>query len=268
MFKKQKSLQGGSAMCELFGFTSEYCKNLTPDLTEFFSHSAHHPNGWGIAVRNGKSFDIQTEPICANKSKILDSIINNMKAQNFLLAHIRLATVGQIQKNNCHPFTSIDKSGRQWILIHNGTIFNGTELFPYFEKQEGDTDSERILLHIITQINKEIDSKRKPPGTEARIRIIENTIHTLSYRNKLNLLIYDSEYLYVHTNMKNTLYCKKQNGSAMFATTPLDNALWHKVPMCALQVYQNGVLKYEGQNHNNEYIESIQFINENSNFNI
>ncbi len=255
-------------MCELFGFTSEYGKNLTPYLTEFFSHSVRHPNGWGIAMRNGSSFDIQTEPVCANKSKIIDDIINNIKSQDFLLAHIRLATVGKIQKSNCHPFTRIDKSGRQWILIHNGTIFNGTDLFPYLEKQEGNTDSERILLHIINQINNVIDKKNRPLNADERIKLIESVINHLSYRNKLNLLIYDSEYLYVHTNMKNTLYYKSQDGSTMFATTPLDDEAWSKVPMCALQVYQNDTLKYTGQEHHNEYIESIQFINENSNFNL
>lgn len=255
-------------MCELFGFTSEYCKDLTPYLTEFFSHSTYHPNGWGIAKRNGAKFDIQTEPVCANKSKIIGGIINSLQPQDFLLAHIRLATVGKIQKNNCHPFTGTDKSGRQWVLIHNGTIFNGTELFPYSEKQEGNTDSERILLYLIDQINYGIYKKGSGLNADERTKIIESIINTISRRNKLNLLITDGELLYVHTNMKNTLYYKDDSNSTMFATTPLGNELWHNVPMCTLHIYQNGKLKYSGKNHHNEYIESIQFINENSNFNL
>lgn len=255
-------------MCELFGFTSEYCKDLTPYLQEFFKHSTYHPNGWGIAKRNGLNIDIITEPVCANKSKIINEIINNLKPQNFFLGHIRLATVGKIRKNNCHPFTRNDKTGRQWILIHNGTIFNGTELFPYLEKQNGNTDSERILLHIINKINNAADKKGEALNAVERINIIESIICTLSYRNKLNLLIYDSEYLYVHTNMKNTLYCRNEEGNIMFSTTPLNNEIWCNVPMCTLLVYRNGTLKYIGQNHHKEYIESIKLINENSNFNL
>lgn len=255
-------------MCELFGFTSEYSRDLTPYLTEFFSHSEYHPNGWGIAKVNGIGFDIQTEPVCANKSKIIRKIIDELNPQSFLLGHIRKATVGTVEKQNCHPFTRTDKSDRQWVLIHNGTIFSGTELFKYQQLQNGNTDSERILLYLIDKINGCIDKKGHALNKDERTGIVENVIETLSPRNKLNLLIYDGEMLYVHTNMKDTLYYKKENAGTVFATTPLDNELWNRVPMCSLQVYQNGILKYTGKNHHNEYIESIQFINENSNFNL
>ena len=255
-------------MCELFGFTSEYDKDLTPYLTEFFSHSTHHPNGWGIAKRIGAEIDIKTEPVCANKSKIIGDIIKNLEPQSFLLAHIRLATVGHVEKNNCHPFTGTDKSGRRWVLIHNGTIFSGIELLPYQEKQKGNTDSERILLYLIDQMNNGIAEKGKDLSAHERIKIIENMIHTLSHRNKLNLLIYDGEMVYVHTNMKDTLYYNKEKNSVLFSTTPLDHKVWEKVPMCTLLVYRNGKLKFTGQTHGNEYIQSLQFISENTDFNL
>jgi glutamine amidotransferase len=254
-------------MCELFGFTSEYSKDLTPYLTEFFSHSTYHPNGWGIAKRNGNLIDIQTEPICANKSKIIGNVIDNLLPQNFLLAHIRKATVGKVNNENCHPFTRNDKNGRQWVLIHNGTIFSGMELITYMQKQNGNTDSERILLYIIDQINLAIDEKGYPLNQEERINVIEKVINTLSHRNKLNLLIYDGENFYVHTNMKDTLYYKNDNGT-IFSTTPLDDGVWNNVPMCTLQVYQEGKLIYTGKSHNNEYVLSTEFISENSNFNL
>lgn len=255
-------------MCELFGFTSEYEKDLTPYLTEFFSHSTDHPNGWGIAKRNRGIVDIQTEPVCANKSKIIKEVIDNLLPQNFLLAHIRRATVGSVNIDNCHPFTRYDNDGRQWVLIHNGTIFSGLELLHYQKKQKGTTDSERILLYIIDQLNLAIDKKGSALTQDERINVIESVINVLSHRNKLNLIIYDGEVLYVHTNMKDTLYYKSQNKGTMFATTPLDNEIWNNVPMCVLNVYRDGKLIYTGANHHNEYILSTEFINENFDFNL
>jgi glutamine amidotransferase len=141
------------------------------------------------------------------------------------------------------------------------------QLITYIQKQDGNTDSERILLYIIDKINLATDEKGSSLNQEERINVIEKVINTLSHRNKLNLLIYDGENFYVHTNMKDTLYYKNDNGT-IFSTTPLDNGVWNNVPMCTLQVYQEGKLIYTGKSHNNEYVLSTEFISENSNFNL
>ena len=70
------------------------------------------------------------------------------------LAHIRLATIGNVEQDNCHPFTAVDNSGRTWTLIHNGTIFESDNIGKYVFLQKGETDSERILLYIVDSINK------------------------------------------------------------------------------------------------------------------
>ena len=41
-------------MCELFGFSSEKPTDIKALLTEFFSHSAKHPHGWGL-MHDGKT---------------------------------------------------------------------------------------------------------------------------------------------------------------------------------------------------------------------
>lgn len=242
-------------MCELFGFSSRREKNLKPYLNEFFSHSIQHPNGWGLAQFDEGDVKVQTETVSAIKSQRLPHIIQSLPDSRMLLAHIRRATIGGVRPENCHPFVRTDHSGRTWTLMHNGTIFSGSELLPYQSKQVGDTDSERILLYLIDKLNQKIDGRADSLNSFERFKVLEHVVCELSYRNKLNLLIYDGTKLYVHVNMRDTLFCKNEDGGAMFATTPLEPNGWEPLPLMSLLVYEDGTLKYRGRNHHNEYLD-------------
>ena len=50
--------------------------------------------------------------------------------------HIRLATVGSRDYENCHPFVREDNYGRHWTLIHNGTMFDCPQLSRYIPLQD------------------------------------------------------------------------------------------------------------------------------------
>ena len=109
-------------MCELFGFSAKHERNLIPYLLEFYSHGGDNPHGWGLAVRNqGESFRIEKEAVRADHSRLLPHVIKDLRPTRLLLAHVRNATVGDMQVNNCHPFCAADASGRQWALMHTGT---------------------------------------------------------------------------------------------------------------------------------------------------
>ncbi len=251
-------------MCELFGANLLTEISLNGMLAEFFSHSVMHPHGWGLATfqHNSDIPNIIKEPIRAIDSQILKQILKKDIHENVVLGHIRYATIGKIKSENCHPYTYKDKFNRQWTLIHNGTIYADTILSPYKCKQKGSSDSERVLLYIIDKIN-QFDS---PPNAHDRFHALNNVVCELSYRNKLNLIIYDGELFYVHTNMKNTLYHKESDGNSFFATVPLDPDKWLPVPMTTLLAYQNGVLAYRGTNHRHEFFDSYANIQQNQGY--
>lgn len=69
------------------------------------------------------------------------------------MTHIRLATIGSVKALNCHPYSGVDCTGRTWTLMHNGTICSGNRLMPYYRVQKGNTDSERIFLYLLDEIN-------------------------------------------------------------------------------------------------------------------
>jgi glutamine amidotransferase len=176
------------------------------------------------------------------------------------MAHIRKATMGEVSFSNTHPFIKRDDSGRTWVLVHNGTIFESPVLSAYQYNQEGETDSERILLYIVDQLNKHYVSEQNCFDVNERIKLIENIIKRLSAGNKLNIMLFDGDYFYVHTNEEGTLYKSEHSGSVIFATHPLQKSGWDEAPQNRLLVYKDGQLIHEGENHHHSYVEDEEKI--------
>ncbi|MCR5529980.1 MAG: class II glutamine amidotransferase [Saccharofermentans sp.] len=64
-------------------------------------------------------------------------------------------------------------TGRTWTLAHNGTIFEGDLLNRYYI-QNGTTDSERILLYLIDQIDSHIQYGSDLSDIDIRAKLIED----------------------------------------------------------------------------------------------
>jgi glutamine amidotransferase len=250
-------------MCELLGISSLEKLPVNDLLKEFFSHSVRHPNGWGIAVFYGDSVSLEKEPTAAYESGYLKNRLRHPFQVRNMIAHIRKATVGNTDFENCHPFVQRDNGGRSWTLAHNGTIFDCPALNPYVYTQEGRTDSERILCHIIAKVNEAQTKAGHPLGEEERFALVDQLVCQMAPHNKLNLLIYDGEVLYVHTNYARSLYVQQRENTAIFSTTPLDRGEWKPVPFTTLCSYREGKLCRQGTCHGWEYVENpmdLQFL--------
>lgn len=249
-------------MCELFGITSNRKTNIHGLLNEFFSHAEAHPNGWGLAFFDEGHTLIEKEPLQASKSYYLKCRLNEPVETSCFLAHIRRATIGDESYSNSHPFVATDNSGRKWTLIHNGTIFDAPALSVYQHYQKGSTDSERILLYIVDQINGQLKTNPNFNDKNEKFTFIEKLIKELSPENKLNLIIYDGEYFYVHKNAAGTLYVKEQPGIAIFSTCPLDSCKgsWTEFPQNKLLVYKEGSVVYSGTPHKHSYVDDPEKI--------
>ena len=212
-------------MCELLGLSSRKKRRRNDLLREFYSHAQAHPHGWGLArFPDGGAPSVEKEPVCATHSAFLAGLLAAPVEERSLIAHIRLATIGHIEYENCHPFTAADNSGRTWTLAHNGTIFSGTALNDYMGIQYGDTDSERVL------------------------------IADLAKGNKLNLLLYDGEVLYAHCNFRGTLHVRRDVDAVTFSTRPLSTGTWEPVPFTSLVAVKDGEIVRTSPPHGNEYV--------------
>lgn len=242
-------------MCELFGVSAKRPIIVNDYLREFVSHSCNHPNGWGIAVFYDGAVSLEKEPVTASKSAYLKERLKHKVEAKNMVAHIRLATIGAEKYENCHPFIRRDNSGRAWTLIHNGTIFDSRTLDQYFVKQEGKTDSERILYYLIDEIDRKAAELNRELTDSERFDVVSSVIREITpNNNKVNLIIYDSTQFYVHTNMRGTLYRKQSDEGTVFSTLPLDKVNWEPLPLTQLLAYEDGELKYSATPHNNEYI--------------
>lgn len=239
-------------MCELYGITGDIPVRANDMLKEFYTHSHKHPHGWGLRYfnKNGTAFMCK-EAVSAHNSLALPELLDHEIETPVLIAHIRFATVGSIAGSNSHPFTSWDNSGREWTLAHNGNIYSGMELLPYLDTQSGETDSERVLLYLTDAMNKAIKDAGHPLDAVQRAVLLDEKIAAIAKRNKLNLIIYDGETYYIHTNIIDTLYSAKKSNHICFSTHPLSQKdyHWEKVPMARLFAYKGRRLIYSGKSH-------------------
>ncbi len=243
-------------MCELFGISSEREELINDYLKLFYEHSDKHPHGWGLAYLSDGQLCIEKESLQASKSNYLKEKLATPIYSNLTLAHIRFATIGNVYRKNCHPYSKRDNCCRRWTLIHNGTIFEYQPLRNFINCQSGDTDSERILLFIVDKINKLQKKLCRQLNFKERFYLIDEIVADMSKNNKLNLIIYDGEYMYVHTNYKNSLYYLEKYDSIVFSTQPLTSDNWNNVPFTTLVAVQNGRFLAEGTKHGNEYIDN------------
>lgn len=243
-------------MCELLGISSAKQTRVNDLLREFFSHSNKHPNGWGLATFYEGSVSIEKEPRQASKSAYLKARLSHKMDASTLLAHIRFATIGSAEYTNSHPFIKRDASGRTWVLIHNGTIFDYSPLRPYQYQQEGATDSERILLYLVDQVNRKQAVVGHTLSAAERFALLDSLIADMAQGNKLNLIIHDGEWMYIHTNYANSLFVCEDGKTATFCTVPLKKGGWTPVPFTTLCAYQDGRRVLQGQPHGHEYVDN------------
>ena len=242
-------------MCELFGVNTPGKIQLNHLLDVFFSHGDKHPHGWGMAFFENGTVQMEKQAITATKSARLREYRNQRIMSDRMIAHIRLATKGNMEYENCHPFIRKDEIGRTWTLAHNGTIFEGEMMDSYFYVQDGQTDSERILYLLADRMNDKYRETGYPLDASERFRLVDDLICEIADGNKLNLLLFDGEYLYVHTNCRNSLYLSKRYGGYVFSTVPLDKQVWKPLPLNTLLAFQNGKLMQTGTDHGYEYVE-------------
>ena len=114
-------------MCELFGVTSQGRIVLNELLLEFFSHGVEHPNGWGMAFFYGNAVSLEKQPEASHKSVYLKQRLQFKVEADKMIAHIRLATRGNLNYENTHPFVMRDNSNRTWTLAHTTIHHVGAE---------------------------------------------------------------------------------------------------------------------------------------------
>ena len=256
-------------MCELFAVNAGRPVVVNDYLTEFFDHSHIHRDGWGISWRRddaaagGDPVFLHREPVPAYESDYIPRMLAHPVAARRLEAHIRFSTAGRLCEENCHHFRGEDISGRDWTLIHNGILFNEELLASYDLKEAGDTDSERAMLFLLDVLDEAALRSGGILDFSTTFSALSGAIGQISNLNRLNLILDDGTYTYVHTNTsEDTLHFRQLADDAIvISTQPLggekERALWHPVPRNRLITYRDGRIVRTSKPHGYVFCEAI-----------
>lgn len=138
-------------MCQLLGMNCATPTDITFSFSGFAARGGrtdHHADGFGIAFYENKgcrSF-IDNLPCC--DSPVAELIkCYPIKSHN-VIAHIRKATQGANELENCHPFVR-ELWGRHWLFAHNGDLQAFAPELRGDHLPVGQTDSERAFCFMM-----------------------------------------------------------------------------------------------------------------------
>ncbi|RLB52905.1 MAG: class II glutamine amidotransferase [Deltaproteobacteria bacterium] len=148
-------------MCRLFGFRSviqsQVHRSLLHADNALCQLSSDHPDGWGVAYYVDGTPHVTRSPAPAIDDQIFHRV-SGVVASETVIAHVRKATVGELNVLNCHPF----QHGR-WTFAHNGDIKEFDQhreamvdqIAPRLRRYVlGDTDSEVIFFLFLTNLSR------------------------------------------------------------------------------------------------------------------
>jgi predicted glutamine amidotransferase len=142
-------------MCRLFGWAGPRMsaeERLGSDVENLISLSTMHCDGWGVAWSDGGVVRRQREARAAHESELFRPALHDAVGEVGAV-HLRWAT-GDLSRRlaNTHPFASGDVA-----FIHNGALPIDDALLSLIdpdlaEQFEGDTDSERYFLAVVSAL--------------------------------------------------------------------------------------------------------------------
>jgi predicted glutamine amidotransferase len=208
-------------MCRLFGFRSSLPAAVHPSLVteknSLLQQSREHKDGWGIASYvQGDSPSVAHGLGPAHCDPDFERVSSQVSART-VVAHIRLASVGKVERTNAHPFTH----GR-WSFVHNGTVRNFAQHQPRLEALirpdlltniQGATDSERCFYLFLTRLAEQRQCLVGSACVEKVARALAETMQQVSgltdespqERSSMNFLVTNGDVM-VATRRNRTLF--------------------------------------------------------------
>jgi predicted glutamine amidotransferase len=207
-------------MCRLFGFRSAVPAAVHPSLVteknSLLRQSREHKDGWGIAT-----YETGEQPLVAHGlgpaycDPDFERVSSRVSSRT-VVAHLRLASVGKVEKRNAHPF----HHGR-WCFVHNGTVKNFTQHQHEVEALirpdllaniRGATDSERCFYLFLTRLA-HLQSLEGPACVEKVACALAETMGLVSHltdvpgqeRSSMNFLVTNGDVM-VATRRNRTLF--------------------------------------------------------------
>ncbi|MBU3739268.1 MAG: class II glutamine amidotransferase [Rhodoferax sp.] len=197
-------------MCQLLGMNSRLPASLTLSFSGFSQRGGctdHHADGWGIAFFESDG-DEASEPgrgvrHFVDKDSAATSPIAQMlrsypiKSHN-VVAHVRKATVGAVNLQNCHPFVR-ELWGRYWVFAHNGDLKDYDPPLHGNFRPVGTTDSERAFCWLLQELAK---SHAAVPTVEELTLTLTELVPQIARYGSFNFLLSNGLALWAHASTR------------------------------------------------------------------
>jgi len=177
-------------MCRLYGFRSSVFSGVHQSLVAaenaLAQQSVRHPDGWGVAFFLGN----YPHTIRHDKTALEDKLFKDVSAvvsTQTLIAHVRQATIGQVNILNCHPFQH-----GPWVFGHNGQVYGyGSDddvtdrlrdaVDPRFLRHIlGTTDSELCFHLFLSRLARQVDDiYHEGVGFDVALLALRETVKTI-----------------------------------------------------------------------------------------
>ncbi len=259
-------------MCQLLGMSCKKPASIGFSFEGFRARGGktdEHRDGWGIAFSNQNGFDIYRDEQPAAGSDLADHISKAEIKAKTTIAHIRKATIGEVNINNCHPFERKlwDKS---WLFCHNGDLKAFSPILDSHFLPEGNTDSELAFCKLLQDMDKYFPEGE--PSLALLFEWLHNASTAIAEHGTFNIILSNGEWLYTFcsthlayverqypfkeiefidtdTLVDLSIHNDKDDRMVIIATHPLTrNEKWNVYTSGQSRLFSNGHLAYEKTN--------------------
>ena len=205
-------------MCQLLGMNCNTPTDIAFSFSGFSQRAGttdHHSDGWGIAFfeEGGLRHLVDHRP--AADSPVADLVRHYPIKSRNVIAHIRKATQGEVQLQNCHPFVR-ELWGKNWVFAHNGDLKDFRPRLHSHYHPVGDTDSEHAFCWIMQELWK---SHASTPSVVELSHTLRELAAQIAPHGTFNFLLSNGQALWAHANT-NLCYTERAHP---FATAQLSD---------------------------------------------
>lgn len=169
-----------------------------------------------------------------------------LKSASELYYPIRLKPLG------ANSIENLEKTGVNHIELRMLDL-NPLSPVGFFKE---DMDFLHMLILYLTSLEDGAFTESEQICASERFSILDGIVTNMSKENKLNLLIFDGEYMYAHTNYADSLHYLESDNGVIFSTLPLSDEGWKNLPINTLFAFKDGRLAFSGTNHRNEFFDN------------
>ena len=119
---------------------------------ELGQESWKHNDGWGVSYLKDGKWTIRKSTIAIYEDPFVEEL-RKIKT-NAMIIHVRKKMGSEKSYENTHPFIIKEKED-EFVFCHNGFVDENI-LFNSHYKAEGQTDSERIFLSILSELDQSL----------------------------------------------------------------------------------------------------------------